>query len=522
LILTVVGFAVWSAYPLRDSINLGLDLRGGIHLVMRVHTDDAVKADLDRMTEALKADLKSGEISYQNLDRPSLTEIGIRGIDPDQGTAVRNILKEGFGELDLDERGSDWILSLNSQVVDSIRELAIQQVLETIRKRVDQYGVSEPVIQRQGLTGGEKILVQLPGMENPERVKDVFITPAFLEWKLAVMPPDFTPDDFRQVVPDTETGVQDLFGGALPEDTAVYPKPPDGSDGTTAIRYWPLRKVSAVTGIDLKNARRGQDQFGAPVVEFTLTAKAGKRFEKLTRENQGQILAILLDGKIISVPRINATIRDQGIIEGGFTLEKAQDLVLQLRSGALPATIEILEERTVGPSLGSDSIRKGVKAALFGSLLVVLFMLVFYKRSGINAVIALGLNLVLLLGAMAYLGATLTLPGIAGITLTIGMAVDANVLVFERIREERRMGRTVRSAISGGFSKAFSTIVDANVTTWIAALFLYGYGTGPVKGFAVTLIIGILASMFTALFVSRAIFDLQLSLRKGGTDRLSI
>lgn len=522
MIFAVIGFAVWSAYPLRDKIKLGLDLRGGIHLVMRVHTDDAVKAELDQVTERLRADLKSGEISHQGLDRPSLTEIGIREIDPGQAPAVRELLKDQYGEWDLDERGADWILSLNSQVVDSIRELAIQQVLETIRKRVDQYGVLEPVIQRQGISGGEKILIQLPGMENPEQVKDVFTTPAFLEWKLAVMPPDFTPDDFRQVVPDTETGVQDLFGGTLPEDTAIFPKPPDGSDGTTAIRYWPLRKVSAVTGIDLKNARRGQDQFGAPVVEFTLTADAGKRFEKLTRENQGQILAILLDGKIISVPRINATIRDQGIIEGGFSLEQAQVLVLQLRSGALPATIEILEERTVGPSLGSDSIRKGVKAALFGSFFVVLFMLVYYRLSGVIAVIALGLNLVLLLGAMAYLGATLTLPGIAGITLTIGMAVDANVLVFERIREERRLGRTVRSAISGGFSKAFSTIIDANVTTWIAALFLYGYGTGPVKGFAVTLIIGILASMFTALFVSRAIFDFQLSRRKGRMDRLSI
>ena len=293
LILSVIGFAAWSAYPLRDSINLGLDLRGGIHLVMRVHTDDAVKAELDQVTERLKADLKSGEISYQNLDRPSLTEVGIRGIDPGQAAAARKLLKDGYGEWDLDERGGDWILSLNSQVVDSIRELAIQQVLETIRKRVDQYGVREPVIQRQGLTGGEKILIQLPGMENPEQVKDVFITPAFLEWKLAVMPPDFTPDDFRQVVPDTETGVRDLFGGTLPEDTAVYSQEPDALDGTTTVRYWPLRKVSAVTGKDLKNARRGQDQFGAPVVEFTLTAEAGKRFEKLTRENQGQILAIL-------------------------------------------------------------------------------------------------------------------------------------------------------------------------------------------------------------------------------------
>jgi preprotein translocase subunit SecD len=285
--------------------------------------------------------------------------------------------------------------------------------------------------------------------------------------------------------------------------------------------YWPVTRSSPITGNDLKNARRDQDRFGGAAVNFLLTADAGRRFQELTRRNQGQLLAIALDQKIISAPRINATIADQGIIEGSFTMESAEDLALKLRSGALPAGMEILEERTVGPSLGADSIRKGIVAATIGSLIVILFMLVYYRLSGINAVIALSMNVLILLAAMAYFESTLTLPGIAGIALTIGMAVDANVLVFERIREELRLGRTVKAAIHAGFDKAITTIVDSNLTTLIAGLFLYAYGTGPVKGFAVTLNVGILANLFTAVFLSRALFDSVLALNPR-IERLSI
>ncbi|MBI4161254.1 MAG: protein translocase subunit SecD [Acidobacteria bacterium] len=521
LILAVIGFAVWQAFPLQETIRLGLDLRGGLNLVMQVRTDDAVRAEVDQVEERLAAELKEAGIAHAGLERSSLTRIRIRAAEEARAEELRGRLREGFAEWSEEREGDDWVLDLGPQVVEDVREVAVRQALETIRERVDQFGVAEPVIQRQGLAGGERILVQLPGVENPERVKEVFITPAFLEWKLAVMPPDLTPDEFRQVVPDSEERLAGMFGGVLPEDVGVYPEEITAPDGTPVRRFWPLKRASAVSGRDLKNSRRDQGRFGEPVVGFTLTAEAGRRFEKLTRENRGQLLAILLDGQVISAPRINDVISDQGIIEGGFTVEGAEDLALQLRSGALPATVVILEERTVGPSLGADSIRQGVRASLAGSLVVAVFMILYYKFSGVNAVIALALNLVLLLGAMAYLGATLTLPGIAGIALTVGMAVDANVLVFERIREERRLGRTVRSAVAGGFSKALITIVDSNVTTWIAAVFLYGYGTGPVKGFAVTLIIGLLASMFTALFVSRTLFDLLLG-RRRATDRLSI
>jgi len=295
-----------------------------------------------------------------------------------------------------------------------------------------------------------------------------------------------------------------------------------GQDGKTVSLYWPVTKTSPITGNDLKNARRDQDRFGSPAVNFLLSAEAGRRFQELTRKYQGQLLAIVLDKKIISAPRINAVIADQGIIEGSnFTIETAEDLALKLRSGALPAGMEILEERTVGPSLGADSIRQGVVATLIGSIIIVLFMLVYYRAAGVNAALALVLNLLILLAAMAYFHSTLTLPGIAGFALTVGMAVDANVLVFERIREELRHGRTVKAAIAAGFERAFNTIIDSHCTTLIAGIFLYGYGTGPVRGFAVTLSVGILANLFTSLFVSRAIFDAALTLQPQA-ERLSI
>jgi preprotein translocase subunit SecD len=274
--------------------------------------------------------------------------------------------------------------------------------------------------------------------------------------------------------------------------------------------YYLLKRAAVVSGTDLRNARRSQGQFGEPVVNFYLVPSAGNKFADFTAANIGKQAAIVLDGKVISAPVIRSRIRDEGYIEGNFTLESADDLALKLRAGALPASMKYLEERTVGPSLGRDSVNRGVRAAVSGMLIVMIFMLVYYRLSGLNANVALILNLVILLGAMAYFGATLTLPGIAGVILTIGMAVDANVLIFERIREELRVGKTPRSAVDTGFSRAFGTILDANLTTLIAALFLFQFGTGPIKGFAVTLSIGILASVFTAVFVSRTMYMLVL------------
>ncbi|HKB07630.1 MAG TPA: protein translocase subunit SecD, partial [Candidatus Polarisedimenticolia bacterium] len=306
--------------------------------------------------------------------------------------------------------------------------------------------------------------------------------------------------------------VAQMFGGKAPDDVEILPQDISSADGRQVQAFWPVTKSSPITGNDLKNSRRSQNRFGEAAVEFTLSADAGRRFQELTRKYQGQLLAIVLDRKIISAPRINAVIAEQGIIEGSFSLESAEDLSLKLRSGALPAGMEILEERTVGPSLGADSVRQGVVASLVGSIIIVLFMLVYYHGSGVNATVALVLNLLILLAAMAYFHSTLTLPGIAGFALTVGMAVDANVLVFERIREELRHGRTVRAAIHAGFDRAFPTIIDSHFTVIIAGFFLYAYGTGAVKGFAVTLNVGIVANLFTALVVSRAIFDSELAL----------
>jgi len=362
--------------------------------------------------------------------------------------------------------------------------------------------------------------VPLPGVEDPERVKDLIGSPAYLEWKLVKVPPGVTADRFEP--PTSEEAVARLFPGGLPDDVEILPQDRTTRDGRPITVYWPVTRSSPLTGNDLKNSRRDMDRFGSPAVNFLLTAEAGQRFQDLTRQNQGQLLAIVLDRKVISAPRINAVIADQGIIEGGnFTMESAEDLALKLRSGALPAGMEILEERTVGPSLGADSVRQGIVASAIGSLVVVLFMLVYYRLSGVNATFALALNLLILLGAMAYVHSTLTLPGIAGIALTVGMAVDANVLIFERIREELRLGRTVKAAIHAGFEKALSTIVDGNLTTLIAGIFLYAYGSGPVRGFAVTLNVGILANLFTAVFVSRTVFDTLLSLNPRA-ERLSI
>ncbi len=286
-------------------------------------------------------------------------------------------------------------------------------------------------------------------------------------------------------------------------------------------QYYAVQRRPVVTGRDLKTARPGLGEFNQPVVNFFLTHEGGELFSQATGANVGKGLAIVLDGRVVTAPRIKSQIADSGLIEGGFTSQEAEDLSTVLRSGALPAGITYLEERTVGPSLGQDSIDRGLRAGLLGLLLVVLAMLLVYRGSGINAVVALTLNMVFIFGALSYFGATLTLPGIAGIVLTIGMAVDANVLIFERIREELRHGRTVKSAIEAGFGKALSSVLDANVTTLIAALFLFQFGTGPIRGFAVTLSIGILASLFTAIFVSRWLFDLLLS-RRRRVERLSI
>jgi preprotein translocase subunit SecD len=373
-------------------------------------------------------------------------------------------------------------------------------------------------VQRQGHSS-DRILIQLPGIDNPERVMELMSSPAFLEFKLVSLPPSFQGSSFSGA-PD-EQSITQMFGGTLPPDTAVFQQDAIGADGTKVTRYWPLTIASTISGNDLVLARRGQNNLSMPAVDFQLSSDAGTRFERLTRENLHKQLAIVLDKKVISAPSINGVINTNGIIEGNFSIEEADDLSLKLRSGALPAGTTVLEERTVGPSLGLDSIRKGVTACVAGLGLSVVFMLIYYRGSGVNAVLALVINIFIILGTMSYLGATLSLPGIAGIILTFGIAFDANILVFERIREELRLGKTVRAALDAGFKRAWSAVFDSHVTAVISSVVLIQFGSGPVKGFAVSLCIGLIASMFTVFFVSRALFDWKVGQGRR-VERLSI
>ncbi|HQP42467.1 MAG TPA: protein translocase subunit SecD [Thermoanaerobaculales bacterium] len=501
IIVAVVAASVFALVQRR--LPLGLDLSGGIHLVLQVETDDAIKAELD--DAALRLKTRAGEkgitLGEWSVDVDKLT---LRMAVPPNvdRNALRQLVDDFLPEYDLSTGTEAWSLAFKPNVEGNIRDLAVRQALETIRNRVDQFGVAEPVIQRQG-TGNDRILVQLPGVDDPTRVKEIISNTAFLEWKEVIAGPAPSRDILLA-----------RTGGQVPSDAEVATEDREDASGVVVGKdYYLLRKAAIVTGRDLRTARRGQGQFGEAVVNFYLVPAGGDKFAEFTGAHIGDPAAIVLDGNVISAPVIRSRIRDEGYIEGNFSIETAEDLALKLRAGALPASINYLEERTVGPSLGRDSIVHGVRAGLVGLLLVIVFMVVYYKLSGLNAVFALILNVVILLGAMAYFGATLTLPGIAGIILTIGMAVDANVLIFERIREELAVGKTVRSAIDTGFSRAFVTILDSNLTTLIAALFLFQFGTGPVKGFAVTLSIGLVASMFTAVFVSRTLYMLLLASR---------
>ncbi len=531
LILAVVAIAGWFTYPPKDRINLGLDLRGGSHIVMEVDTDAAVKYQLDLTQSRLGQSLKEEKIAYESILATSGTTLELRGTDGSRSDDVRTILDQQVTDWEISAIGSNgWRVTMPPTLSTYYSTTAVDTTLAVIRERIDSLGVSEPLIQKQGVNG-DRILVQVPGVENSERLKLVIKSSALLEWKEVTYPPG-VPSNWRPPVGGPESVVA-MFGGTLPDDTQLYAEPA----GPDAKRWWPLKTVSVVTGNDLLDARRDQDELGRAVVAFQLSPDAGRRFEVATRENVGKVMAIVLGGTDISTktvrsaPTIQERIRDRGQIAGSFSVTEAVDLAMQLRSGAIPTDVDIIEERTVGPSLGADSIRAGLTAGLVGFAGVLIFMVVYYRLSGINAVVALALNILLVFGALGALPflfsgttgfrATLTLPGIAGLILTVGMAVDSNVLIFERIREELRLGKTVRSAVDQGFGKAFLTILDCNVTTVVAAVFLAMYGTGPVRGFAVTLVIGLMASMFTAVFVSRQLFELVLS-RKQRVESLSI
>jgi preprotein translocase subunit SecD len=503
---------------LLDRIHLGLDLQGGTHLILQVMVNDAVGAQSDHAVEVLKDELQKAKVTYADIGKVDNQpeKIVIKGVPLDASSTVRGIVSDRLQEYDVASgTENSWVLTMKPQVLADLKDRTLDQSIEAIRQRVDSLGVSEPHIQKNGL-GENQILVELPSVDDPGRVKEIIQSTARLELREAL--------DHGQIYP-TEAAALQAHQGVLPPNTVVMPSKPQRGEPEGGFRI--VSRIPVVSGTDIRSADPGnKSDTNEPIVNFYLTAAAGKKFATFTAAHSKDSadpsnLAIVLDNKVITAPSINSQISDSGIIEGGFTTESAKDLAMLLRSGALPASLHYLTERTVGPSLGADSIRAGVKAAIAGMAAVLIFMLIYYRGAGINADLALVLNLVILLGFMGFFGAVLTLPGIAGVILTVGMGVDSNVLIFERIREELRNGKAAAAAVDQGFDRAWTTILDTHVTTIVSALILFFVGTGPVSGFGLTLIFGLLANLFTAVFVSRVIFDAVLS-RKGRGEALSI
>jgi preprotein translocase subunit SecD len=512
----VSGSALYAS--IQDRIHLGLDLKGGTHLILQVMVNDAVNAQSDRALETLKEEMRARNVAYNDIQKPDAAQqpdrILIKGVPPEASGDLRSLVGDRLPEYDLASGPENsWVLSIKPGRLVEMKNRAVSQAIETIRNRIDQLGVNEPIIQEHGL-GEYQILVQLPGVDDPARVKEIMQSTAMLEIRQSLGGP----------YPSEQAALQAQPNGILPPGSVVLKgKSTAGrrGEGDTGDQYYLISRTSAVSGSDLRDAQPSRDENGRPDVNFLLTAEGGRRFFNFTSAHVREYLAVVLDNKVQEVATINEPIHDQVRISGSFTEEQAKDLAMVLRSGALPASIRYLEERTVGPSLGLESIRHGVLAAIIGMGAVMAFMLVYYKGAGINADLALLMNLIILVGFLGYFGATLTLPGIAGVILTIGMGVDSNVLIFERIREELRNGKTPSSAVDQGFGRAWLTIIDTHVTTIVSAAILFIFGTGPVKGFAVTLTFGLLANLFTAVFVSRVIFEWDLSRHQRG-EALSI
>ncbi len=501
----------------KQNIKLGLDLRGGSHLVLQVQVQDAFKAEADQTMERLKEELRKANVNYTAMDRndPATLEeadhiqINLRGVASERTGDFRAMVTERFPTWVLTPVSStDYRMNLRPTEALNLRKDTVERSMNTIENRINALGLTEPVIQQRGRAEAEgEILVQLPGVDDPARVKQIIQTAAMLEIAEVKDGPFASQEAARA-----------KHGGVLPLNTHLVRMAPRGESGES---WYLLNRTAIITGRDLRNARPGQDEFRKWETSFTLTQDGGRKFGRFTEANIGNRLAVVLDKQIRSVATIQSRIEDSGRITGQSSEIEAGDLSLVLRSGSLPAGIVYLEERTVGPSLGADSIRQGLIAGLAGLIAVVAVMLVYYRGSGVNATLALVLNSVILIAVLSYVGAVLTLPGIAGVILTIGMAVDSNVLIFERIREELRSGKAIVAAVDTGFSRAFLTIIDTHVTTVVSCAFLFMFGTGPVKGFAVTLVIGLLANVFTAVFVSKVIFDWHLS-RQRQVQSLSI
>jgi preprotein translocase subunit SecD len=504
----------WQKNMPNKGIVLGLDLQGGLHLVFEVEADKAVDQTIERYAYSIKEMLQKKKLQ---------AEVKKNGLDIEVAPAGQDVLtalKEGFNNLDTTASGQTVILRLNDKEKSFIKDNAANQALETIRNRIDQFGVSEPTIHRQGTN---EIVVQLPGVKDPKRAIDLIGKTALLEFKIVDDESPIAAQLPSSIAPGEEEKVLEQFAGKIPEgDQILFEKKVNRETG--AVTKFPvlLKKETVLTGALLSEARVTLDtQFSTPHVSITFNPEGAKRFEEITAANVKKRLAIILDNTVYSAPVIQERIAGGNAqITGSYGMEEAKDLSIVLKAGALPAPLKMLQNVTVGPSLGSDSISAGKLAGIAGTIAVAIFMIIYYRLSGVIADFALVLNIVLLFGAMASMNATLTLPGIAGVILAIGMAVDSNVLMFERMRDELRAGKTPRSAVDSGYKKAFWTIFDSHVTTLITAAVLFQFGTGPIKGFAVTLSLGVAINLYTALIGTKSVFDLINSRRE--VKKLSI
>ncbi|MGA2197283.1 MAG: protein translocase subunit SecD [Bryobacteraceae bacterium] len=506
---------------LRENIRLGLDLKGGSHLVMEVQVQDAVVGDAHQAIERLQEELKKQNIGWTSMDVSDAHTVAdadnvvitIKGIAATQSGDFHNLIGANYPTYVLTTLNStDYSMKMKPSDLVELKRETVARTIDTISNRINQLGVAESSVQQYGSSGSDyQILIQLPGVDDPAAARRLIGTTAVLEITGV--------DKAHDTAFSSREDALAKLGGIMPlNEKLVQAKPRPGAQGQ---EWYLVNKIPVITGREMRNARAGQDDVRKWQTSFTLSPDGGKRFGKYTGDHVNDKLAVILDNQIVSVATINERIEDSGRIMGLGSDEEATDLSRYLRSGSLPAGVKPLYENSVGPSLGADSIHQGIVSGIAGLTAVVFVMLFYYRRSGVNAVLALVLNTVILLAAISYFHAALTLPGIAGVILTIGMAVDSNVLIFERIREELRTGKGVLAAVDAGFGKAWWTIVDTHVTTVVSCAFLFAFGEGPVRGFAVTLTIGLIANIFTAVFVSRTIFDYQLSGQRG-METLSI
>jgi preprotein translocase subunit SecD len=507
--LAVAAIAVAVIVPPSKKIHLGLDLQGGIHMVLRVKTDDALRVQTETSAAQLYEALKTANVTANQPKVLDITSFSIDGVPAAGDAQLRTLADQQLVDYDRETASGVYTFRMRQNIQIVRRNEAVMQALRTIERRVNELGVSEPVVALYG-SAGDQIIVDLPGVSNTARAKDIIGQTALLALHLVESGP----------MPD-QASLLTTHNGQVPPDMLVVGGTVAQNDPT--VQYFLVRKVPAVTGKQLRTARQVPDEFGQPSVSFTLNSEGVSMFSRVTSANVGRQLAIVLDNRVVSAPSIQSAItQPDARIQGRFSPQEADDLALVLRSGALPASMTYEETREVGPSLGRESIRAGVIASVAGLVFVALFMLMYYRLAGINAVVSVGMNLLILLGFMASIGAVLTLPGIAGFVLTIGMGVDSNVLIFERIREELATGKGARQSVAAGFDRVFLTILDTHIASLISAAFLFQFGTGPIRGFATTLFFGLLANVFTAVFVSRTLFEFILSRRPAGVARLSI